>query len=248
MSQPLTTYAPNIEHLITEDGEPVDNIFSEKQQRLLTRPLYSSWAGPGEGRTFVAMANVGVFYIAKNPAIVPDALLSLDVELPEELWAKEHRSYFLWEYGKPPDVVIEVVSNKVGEEDGEKLKKYARMRVTYYVIFDPDQHLGKEVLRVYKLAGFNYIKQDSTYFSEVKLGVTLWQGEFEGYQAEWLRWADMQGKVILTGEERAEKERAEKEAALRQAKKDRKEKAAALKQVEKLAARLRKLGHDPDEM
>ena len=166
MSQLVSTNAPDIDHLITEDDEPVDNIFSEKQQRLLTEPLYSSWIGPGEGRTFVAMANVGVFYIAKNPAIVPDALLSLDVELPEELWAKEHRSYFLWEYGKPPDVVIEVVSNKVGEEDGEKLKKYARMRVGYYAIFDPEQQISEEVLRVYRWERFNYIREDSAYFPE----------------------------------------------------------------------------------
>jgi hypothetical protein len=44
----------------------VDNVFSEKQQRLLTVPLYDSWAGPasdaGERRTFAAMANVGLFF------------------------------------------------------------------------------------------------------------------------------------------------------------------------------------------
>jgi Uma2 family endonuclease len=238
MSQPLIT--PNIEHLITDDDEPVDNIFSEKQQRLLTEPLYSSWAGPGDGRTFVAMANVGVFYMAKNPAIVPDALLSLDVELPEELWAKEHRSYFLWEYGKPPDVVIEVVSNKVGEEDREKLKKYARMRVAYYLIFDPEQQISEEVLRVYQLSGFHYIKKDSTYLPEVNLSVTLWEGAFEGFNAIWLRWTDAQGNLIPTGKERAEKEK-------ERAEKERIEKEAALHRVDKLTALLRQLGHDPDK-
>ena len=37
---------PDVEHLVTEDDTPVDNVFSEKQQRLLTEPLYSSpgWA------------------------------------------------------------------------------------------------------------------------------------------------------------------------------------------------------------
>jgi len=29
--------------LITEDGAPVDNIYSEKQMRLLTEPLYNTW-------------------------------------------------------------------------------------------------------------------------------------------------------------------------------------------------------------
>ena len=33
-----------------DDDTPVDNLPSEKQQRLLTEPLYSSCAGPGGGR------------------------------------------------------------------------------------------------------------------------------------------------------------------------------------------------------
>lgn len=242
MSQPLIT--PDIEHLITEDDKPI-NIFSEKQQRLLTEPLYSSWAGPGEGRTFVAMANVGVFYMTKSPAIVPDALLSLDVELPEELWRKEHRSYFIWEYGKPPDVVIEIVSNKIGEEDGEKLKKYARMRVMYYLVFDPEQQISDEVLRIYQLKGLNYIKRDSTYFPEVKLGVTLWEGMFEDFHTTWLRWADAQGNLIPTGKERAETEKECAETERARAETEHKEKEAALQRVEKLAALLRQLGQDP---
>ena len=41
--------APDTSHLITEDDTPVDNFLSEKNQRLLTEPLYSSWAGPGSG-------------------------------------------------------------------------------------------------------------------------------------------------------------------------------------------------------
>ena len=54
-----------IGNIVTEDDEPVDNIFSEKQQRLLTETLYSSWEGPGDGRKFFAAANIGVFYMVK---------------------------------------------------------------------------------------------------------------------------------------------------------------------------------------
>ena len=46
----------------------MDNIFSEKQQRLLTEPLYSG----GLDRPFAAMANVGVFYQTHQPPLVPD--------------------------------------------------------------------------------------------------------------------------------------------------------------------------------
>ena len=30
---------PVVDHLVTEDDTPVDNVFSEKQMRLLTEPL-----------------------------------------------------------------------------------------------------------------------------------------------------------------------------------------------------------------
>ena len=41
---------PNLDDLVTDDDTPLDSIYTEKQQRLLTEPLYSSWTGPGEGR------------------------------------------------------------------------------------------------------------------------------------------------------------------------------------------------------
>ncbi len=97
---PPVELRPSVEHLVTEADTPVDNTFSEKQRRLLTEPLYSSWAGLGGGRSFVAMANVGLFYAVRQPAFVPDVMLTLDVELPADLWPKAHRSYFVWEYGK----------------------------------------------------------------------------------------------------------------------------------------------------
>ncbi len=260
MSQPLSFYAPNIEHLITEDDTPVDNMFSEKQMRLLTEPLYSSWAGPGDDRTFLACANVGVFYIAKNPAIVPDVLLSVDVEASQDILAREHRSYFLWEFGKPPDVVIEIVSNTIGEEDTEKMKKYARMKVTYYVIFDPERHLSREAVRVYRWEEYKYRRQRNSQFPVAKLGLQLWDGEFEGVHTTWLRWVDEDGRRILTGNERAAKEHAEKQTALKEktmavkekdaAVKEKDaaltEKEAALQRAEKMAELLRQLGKDPD--
>src|SRR5207244_12679580 len=67
------TVVPNLDELVTEDGAPVENIYAEKQYRLLTEPLYSSWTGPGEGRPFLALTNVGWFYASKQPPLVPDA-------------------------------------------------------------------------------------------------------------------------------------------------------------------------------
>lgn len=229
-----TDYAPDISQLITEDDTPVDNILTEKQQRLLTEPLYSAWTGPGAGRNFVALANVGVFYLARNAAIVPDVLFSADVEMPEDFSRKENRSYFLWEFGKPPDIALEIVSNKIGGEDGEKKQKYARIKVEYYVIYDPLRELMPEVLTVYQLRGFAYERVTAAVFPAYNLSLTLWQGQFEDSHREWLRWADAQGQLIPTGKELAEQQRQRAEQEHQRA--------------ERLARKLRELGVNPEEL
>jgi Uma2 family endonuclease len=240
MLEPLPDVTPDIDALVTEDDTPVDNFPSEKQQRLLTEPLYSSWDGPGENRPFLAAANVGVFSQTRTPAIVPDMFLSLDVTMAQEWWRKEHRSYFIWEFGKPPDLVIEIVSNTEGGEDTEKRRKYAWMRVPFYVIYDPQRQVMKEVLTVYRLQGVQYERQNTPQFPELKLGLTLWQGEFEGKRDTWLRWTDEQGVLIPTGKERAEQERQRAEQERQRAEQEH-------QRAERLAALLRKAGIDPEQ-
>jgi Uma2 family endonuclease len=192
-----------VDDLVTEDDTPVDNIFSAKQQRLLVEPLYSSWGGGAEQRAFIADANVGLFLTSDQPPLVPDGFLSLDVTLPANIWLKQHRSYFFWLYGKPPEVVIEVVSNRKGGELDKKLREYAQMRIFYYVVFDPEEQLRAGRLRLFILQSAEYREIAVPRFPEVELGLTLWQGEYEKFEAVWLRWCDMDGNLILTGDERA---------------------------------------------
>lgn len=158
---------PDVSHLVTEDDEPLDNVPSEKQQRLLTETLYSSWNGATNAQEFLVAANVGLFPTNKQPPIVPDVFLSLDVQIAENWWEKRHRSYFFWDFGKPPEVVIEIVSNREGNETGRKLLEYARMRIMYYIIFDPTQQLGGEVLQMYELRGRQYIATSEQWLTEV---------------------------------------------------------------------------------
>jgi len=199
--------------IVTEDDTPVDNIFSEKQQRLLTEPLYNSTAELGmlTDRPFFALANVGLFYAMKQPPLVPDMMLSLDVEAPQgDLWLKHNRSYFMWRFGKPPEVVIEIVSNRKGHEADEKLRDYARIGVIYYVIFDPQKVIQSELVQVYKLSGGIYRQMKPSRgrwpLSRVGLSLILWTGMFEDSVATWLRWANLSGKIISTGGERATSE------------------------------------------
>jgi hypothetical protein len=53
-------FMPRYDDCITENDNPVNNLFSEKQMRLLTEPLYSSWQAqhPRYGAKFLALANV----------------------------------------------------------------------------------------------------------------------------------------------------------------------------------------------
>jgi Uma2 family endonuclease len=214
---------PCLDDLVTEDDTPVDNVFSEKQQRMLTEPLYSSWA---PGRLFLAASNVGLFYEIRQPPLVPDAFLSLDVEIPGDWLAKKHRSYFVWLFGKPPEAVVEVVSNTEGGETTDKMVKYAQIGIRYYAIYDPGKEVQPEPLRVFELQEKSFVPCPPDWLPVLGLGLTLWHGRFENWDTVWLRWCDHQGRVIPTGAERAD------QAVLR---------------AEHLAAQLRALGVTPEE-
>jgi hypothetical protein len=121
--------------------------------------------------------------------------------------------------------VIEIVSNRKGNEAGSKIRDYARIGVTYYAIFDPDEQLQGKILRLYALREGKYAPLKGQWLPEIGLGLTLWRGMFEGTDTTWLRWCDHDGNVIATGAERAEQER---------------------ERAERLAARLRELGVDPE--
>ena len=232
---------PNVEHLVIEDDTPVDNFLSAKLRRLLVEVLYSSWANLGMDRPFIADADIGIFGSVHQPPIVPDVFVSLDVDAPQDFREKKNRTYFVWEFGKSPDVVIELVSNKVGNELGSKLEAYARLGIAYYVVFDPLQQLGHEPLQTFGLREGQYTALPDPWLAQVGLGLTLWEGEFEDIRSTWLRWCDRDGKILPTGAERAAQ--AEEKAAQAEEKAAQAEEKAA-----KLAARLRELGIDPNEV
>jgi hypothetical protein len=249
---------PRYDRLITEDDTPVDSIFAETQHRLLVDPLYLSWDGPPDyDGKFMALSNVGLFNtdLERKPPVVPDMLLCLGVSKPRgDRRKKENRSCYIWRMGKPPEAAIEVVSNAEGDEDTRKLKHYAMIRVTYYVIYDPDHYLSRQTLRVFMLQGGTYRPLTEPFFlSQVGLGLKLWEGEYQDLRTVWLRWCDRNGKLIPTGEEKTaqERRRAEKEKQKAQQAKQRADQLEAQasqerQRAERLAAKLRKLGIDPE--
>ncbi len=258
----LDAYERFMQTLVTEDDRPVDNLFSATQATLLVDSLYASWQHPRFGRRFIARGNIGVFYAFHQPPVVPDMFLSLDVVLPSDLLKKSHRSYFIWMYGKPPDVVVEIVSNTEGreEEPDGKLGIYEWIRVGRYIVYDPGQQTGDEPLRIYAYKDGHLARTNETWFEEIGLGVTLWCGPYQGCEAPWLRWCDRDGAVVPTGEERAEAKRARAEAERKRAEAERERAEAAeeraeteharaeaeRERAERLAAKLRAAGIDPD--
>jgi Uma2 family endonuclease len=238
-AQPDFDWEEILADIITEDDQPVDNIAASKQQRMLLAPLYESWTPPpsedepGAPRKFLADINVGIFTKPENNPLVPDMFLSLDVEATFDWKRKLNRSYFVWHFGKPPDVVIEIVSNQEGHELDTKLKRYAQMDVLYYVVYDPERLLSDDILRVYErgFAGRRYRRRTDYLLPELKLSLAFWQGTFEEGTGEWLRWCDADGNIIPTGAERAVQ--AEARAAQAEA-----NNANLLAEIERLRARL----------
>lgn len=239
---------PDTSLLVTEDGKPVDNLFVEKQYRLLTEPLWTSWKSPND-RPFRVLSNVGLFFAYREPPLVPDVMLALDVVSPREARESDSRSYFVWVVGKPPDVAIEIVSDKRGGEDTDKLKAYQRIKVPFYVIFDPDEVLDGGLLRVFELQGPKYRPIDPARLDDFGLGLTLWEGNVENADDTWLRWIDADGQIIPNAKERAlqEKERADAQAkradsAVQNVEKEKARADAAEERVKRLEEKLRVAG------
>ncbi|MCL2933746.1 MAG: Uma2 family endonuclease [Trichodesmium sp. MAG_R03] len=191
---------PDTTNMILEDDTPLDSFIDEKQQRLLTTVFYSGAEIP-INVPFIVAANVGLFSDVRDSGIVPDVFLSLNIIGTEE-WSKGNiRSYLLWEFGKPPDVVIEIVSPTPGNELGSKLIDYAKLNVPYYVVYDPLKKLSQTPLQIFRLYGSYYLPKNDAWFADINLGLTLWDGVFENLNSTWLRWCDQSGNVIKKGDE-----------------------------------------------
>lgn len=228
---------PLVDLLVTEDDKPVDNLFAEKQRRLLVDPRYASWRGGPTQRPFVAASDVGIFPAVREAPLAPDAFLSVDVQLAEPLDTRG-RAYFFWEHGKPPDVAVEVVANHKGGAITRKLQRYAQMGIPYCAVFDRANRLRRRMLRLFQLGTAGYEPTPSLWMPEVELGFTIWHEPYEAAPNIWLRWCDNAGRVYPTDAELALQAQQLAEQEHTRAEQER-------SRAERLAARLRALGSIP---
>ncbi|NDJ24138.1 hypothetical protein GS682_21315 [Nostoc sp. B(2019)] len=145
-------------------------------------------------------------------------------------------SYVIWQEGVAPFVAVELLSPGTEKEDlGQTLREinqpptkwevYERiLRVPYYIVFD--RYTDK--LQAFQLVADRYselnLSTPRVWMPGLQLGLGLWQGSYQGIERLWLRWYDATGNWVPTLVEQKSQ------------------------RVEQLAARLRELGIDPNEV
>src|SRR5439155_1281935 len=119
-------------------------------------------------------------------------------------------------------------------------------RVSYYIIYDPLLQVMPDVFTVYRLHGAVYERQETAQFPDLQLGLTLWEGTFEGKRDTWLRWTDEHGSLIPTGKERAEQAEHQLLQERQRAEQVEHQLLQERQRAERLAALLRQAGIDPE--
>jgi len=195
---------PNSDELLDADDLPVDNELQTLIPNLLSFILGFIWS---ERMDWFFGINMGIYHTTglnyKVP-IVPDAFLSLGVERIKNNQLR--KSYVVWEENNiVPIFTLEVVSQTPGGEYDEKMSKYAKLGVLYYIIYNPEFWLRDrhEPFEVYRLVDGKYERQlgEPFFMGEIGLGIGRGMGFHKGYQQEWLYWYDRQGTRYDSPEE-----------------------------------------------
>ena len=176
------------------DDQPVDNELQLLLPTLLRAVLSLAWS---DRQDWFLGVNLGLYYDPKQPAIGPDAFLSMGVPHYRGAERGLRLSYLLWQEQVVPQWVLEIVSQQPGGEYDKKLAKYAEIGVLYYVVYNPeywrrDQH---EPFEVYRLEQGRYVRHvgEPLWMPEIGLGIGRGRGLHEGIEQEWLYWFDELG-------------------------------------------------------
>lgn len=125
----------------------------------------------------------------------------------------ERKSWVVWEEGKAPDVVIELLSESTATADKteKKLIYQNQMRVPDYFWYDPFNPNDWAGFSIQQGVYQPLVPNDRNQLPSESLGLALqhWQGTYKGITATWLRWATLQGELLPTPEEQ-ERQRADR--------------------------------------
>lgn len=243
---------PTQDQLPCDDGIPMETARHKLQMDLLVNPL-SSWLANREA--YVA-GNMFVYFspnqVKNHDFRGPDVFVALDVP------RGERKSWVVWEEGKGPDVVIELLSASTATFDKQQKKEIyqRRLRVPEYFWFDPfnaddfagfaiQDHLYEPIIPD---------EQGRLISQQLDLALVRWHGSYFDTTTTWLRWATLDGVLLPTDQEIAEQAQQQAEQAQQQAEQaqQRAEQAESLLEQErqltqKLMAQLRAQGLNPTE-
>jgi Uma2 family endonuclease len=238
----LTTPLPDHTELPESDGTFVKNFQEHPQSILLTDSIQPVLQQQHPDGQYCIGQDSGIYWRITEPpergAEAPDWFYVPNVS--PTINGQVRRSYVLWQEYVAPLIVLEFVSGNGSEERDRtpitgKFWVYEQaIRVPFYAIYE----VKKASVEVYHLIENHYElvpANERGRYPITAMGVELgiWQGQYQNVELPWLRWWDLQGNLLLTGEERAEQERQRAEQEHQRA--------------ERLAAQLRALGIEPEE-
>jgi Uma2 family endonuclease len=210
---------PTEDELLYDDGVPMETERHVLQIYLLMEPLKLHWA---DRQDFFVGGNMFVYFSPEQVRNYdfrgPDVFVALGVS------RRERKSWLVWQEGKGPDVVIELLSDSTAAKDKtEKKEIYQdRLRVPEYFWFDPfGGELAGFALRAGKYVPLKPDAQGHLTSRRLQLSLTRWQGKFQDVEAQWLRWATLEGQILPTQEEVAEQERQRAEQERQRAEQER---------------------------
>jgi Uma2 family endonuclease len=238
--------------LIFDDGEPLES----NRHRIAMNVLIDSVLVAFEGRTnYFVGGNMFVYY-SRDQAMNrdfrgPDFFAVLDVEDN-----RERQGWVVWEEeGRYPNVIIELMSPSTARND-KTIKKdlYERtFRTPAYYVYDPFDPTSFEGWHLGASQRYQPIQpNDQGWLWCEPLG--LWVGTWEGCirrepmsgSCHWLRFYDETGALVLLQDEIAQAAQQEAQAAQQEAQAAQQEAQATRHKADRLAARLRALGEDPE--
>lgn len=209
-------------NLVFDDGEPLETNRHRIAMNVLIRSIQQALAGRSD---FFAGGNMFVYY-SRNQAMNRD-FRGLDVDSN-----RDRQGWVVWEEnGRYPDVIVELLSPSTATVDrGAKKELYERIfRTPDYFIFDLFDPNSQEGWHLELGRGYQPLQRNERGWLWCE-ALGLWLGTWEGAidrepptgTCQWLRFYDALGNLVLLPEE------------------------AAQQRTERLAARLRELGEDPN--
>lgn len=227
---------PDHTQLPDRDGVPVRNDQEHPQSMLLTDSILPVAHRLHPDNMFCIGQDMGIYWRLAEPpetlqsgAICPDWYFIPGV--PRMLGGQLRRSYVLWQEWVAPLLALEFVSGDGSEERDRTPRKgkywvYEQaIRIPFYGIYEVDP--GRIQMNVLDGGTYRLQEPNSRGHFEIpplEVEVGIWRGKYQGIELPWMRWWNLQGELLLTGEERAEQER---------------------QRADRLAAQLRALGAEP---